>query len=43
MQPAIERRREQLGLPKVMEPDVDEVKKLLIATKLTEKLPKKVD
>ena len=43
MQPAIERRREQLGLPKLMEPDVDEVKKLLIATKLTEKLPKKVD
>ena len=41
MQPAIERRRDQLGLPKVMEPDVEEVKKLLTATKLTEKLPKK--
>jgi len=41
MQPAIERRREQLNLPKIMEPDVAEVKKLLIATKRTEKLPKK--
>ncbi len=41
MQPAIERRREQLGLPKVMAPDVDEVKKLLGATKLPEKLPPK--
>jgi heterodisulfide reductase subunit C len=40
MQPAIERRREQLGLPEVMAPDVDEVKKLLEATKLPEKLPK---
>ena len=41
MQPAIERRREQLGLPKVMEPDIAEVKKLLTSTKLPEKLPKK--
>ena len=41
MQPAIERRRDQLGLPKIIEPDVNEVKKLLEATKLPEKLPKK--
>jgi len=41
MQPAIERRREQLGLPKIMAPDVDEVKKLLEATNLPAKLPKK--
>ena len=40
MQPAIERRREQLGLPKILEPDVAEVKKLLETTKLPEKLPK---
>ena len=40
MQPAIERRRDQLGLPKIIEPDVAEVKKLLEATKLPEKLPK---
>ena len=40
MQPAIERRRDQLGLPKIMEPDVAEVKKLLETTKLPEKLPK---
>ncbi|MHA1196047.1 MAG: 4Fe-4S dicluster domain-containing protein [Promethearchaeota archaeon] len=40
MQPAIERRRDQLGLPKVMIPDVDEVKKLLEATGLPDKLPK---
>jgi heterodisulfide reductase subunit C len=40
MQPAIERRRDQLGLPKVMPPDVDEVKKLLEATKLAEKINK---
>jgi len=33
-QPAIERRREQLGLPKIEEPSVDEVQKLLNATKL---------
>jgi heterodisulfide reductase subunit C len=41
MQTAIERRREQLGLPKIMAPDTEEVKKLLEATKLSEKLPKK--
>ncbi len=40
MQPAIERRRDQLGLPKVMSPDVNEVKKLLKATKLADKLKK---
>lgn len=40
MQPAIERRRDQLGLPKIVTPDVAEVKKLLEATKLPEKLPK---
>ena len=33
-QPAIERRREQLGLPKIEEPSVDEVQKILNATKL---------
>ena len=41
MQPAIERRREQLGLPAIMAPDVAEVKKLLEATNLPAKLPKK--
>jgi len=41
MQPAIERRRDQLGLPAIMAPDVDEVKKLLEATNLPAKLPKK--
>ena len=40
MQPAIERRRRQLGLPEIMAPDMNEVKKLLEATKLPEKLPK---
>ena len=40
MQPAIERRRTQLGLPAIMAPDVNEIKKLLEATKLPEKLPK---
>jgi heterodisulfide reductase subunit C2 len=40
MQPAIERRREQLGLPKVLSPNVNEVKKLLEITKLPEKLVK---
>ena len=40
MQPAIERRRSQLGLDEIMAPDVKEVKKLLEATKLAEKLPK---
>ncbi len=38
LQPAIEKRREQLGLPKIMQPDIAEVKKLLETTKLTEKL-----
>jgi len=40
MQPAIERRRTQLGLPEIIAPDIDEVKKLLAATKLPDKLPK---
>ena len=40
MQPAIERRRTQLGLPAVISPDINEVKKLLETTKLPEKLPK---
>jgi heterodisulfide reductase subunit C len=40
MQPAIERRRTQLGLPEIMTPDVSEIKKLLKATNLPEKLPK---
>ena len=40
-QPAIERGREQLGLPQVMAPDISEVQKLLKATNLAEKLPKK--
>ena len=40
MQPAIERRRTQLGLPAILNPDINEVKKLLEATKLPEKLPK---
>ncbi|MFX1259244.1 MAG: 4Fe-4S dicluster domain-containing protein [Promethearchaeota archaeon] len=39
-QPAIERRRDQLGLPKIMAPDIGEVKKLLEATGLAEKLKK---
>ncbi len=39
-QPAIERRRTQLGLPAIIPPDIEEVKKLLEATKLPEKLPK---
>ncbi len=34
MQPAIEKRREQLGLPKVEEPNVEEVQKILNETKL---------
>jgi heterodisulfide reductase subunit C len=41
MQSAIERRRQQLGLPEILSPDVKEVKKILEATKLAEKLPKK--
>jgi hypothetical protein len=40
MQPAIERRREQMGLPAIMAPDVAEIKKLLEATGLPGKLPK---
>jgi heterodisulfide reductase subunit C len=40
MQPAIERRREQLGLPKVLAPDIGEVKKLLASTNLAEKIKK---
>ncbi len=39
-QPAIERRREQLGLPKVEEPDVSEVQKILNVTKLNKILNK---
>ena len=42
MQPAIERRREQLGLPKVLTPDVTEVQKLLKLSKLAEKIKKEV-
>ena len=42
MQPAIERRREQLGLPKVLTPDVKEVQKLLTSSKLAEKIKKEV-
>lgn len=34
MQSAIERRRQQLGLPDIEAPDVEEVQKLLIETKL---------
>ena len=41
MQSAIERRREQLGLPKILVPDVGELQELLKATKFNEKLPKK--
>jgi heterodisulfide reductase subunit C len=40
LQSAIERRRDQFDLPEVMTPDVEEVQKLLEATKLAEKLPK---
>ena len=39
LQSAIERRRDKFDLPEVMTPDVDEVKKLLEATKLADKLP----
>jgi heterodisulfide reductase subunit C len=41
MQSAIERRREQFGLPEIMAPAVEEVKKILESTKLIDKLPKK--
>jgi heterodisulfide reductase subunit C len=37
-QPAIERRREQLGLPKVIEPDVDELQSLLKNMGIEQKL-----
>ncbi len=40
MQPAIERRRDQLNLPKILEPDVEEVKTLLNATGLDKKIVK---
>ncbi|MHA1293345.1 MAG: 4Fe-4S dicluster domain-containing protein [Promethearchaeota archaeon] len=40
MQPAIVRRRQQLGLPEIIAPNIDEVKKLLESTKLPEKLSK---
>ncbi|MEJ2250428.1 MAG: 4Fe-4S dicluster domain-containing protein [Candidatus Lokiarchaeota archaeon] len=41
MQSAIERRREQFGLPEIMEPDVEEIQKLLKETNLDKKLKKK--
>ena len=37
-QPAIERRRQELKLPSILEPDVDEIKKLLSSTNLPSKL-----
>jgi len=40
MQPAIERRRKDLGLPMIEPPNVDEVKKLLNKTKLNKILNK---
>ena len=40
MQTAIERRRDQLGLPKIEAPNVEEVQKLLNATKLNVVLKK---
>ena len=40
MQSAIERRREQLGLPAVHAPNVEEVQKLLNTTKLNKKINK---
>ena len=39
-QPAVERRREQMGLPKIEPPNVNEVQKLLNATKLNKILNK---
>ncbi|MGQ4875230.1 MAG: 4Fe-4S dicluster domain-containing protein [Promethearchaeota archaeon] len=36
MQPAIERRRDQLGLPKIEAPPVEEIKKILNITKLND-------
>lgn len=41
MQSAIERRREQFGLPEIMPPDVEEVQIILKAAKLDDKLPEK--
>jgi heterodisulfide reductase subunit C2 len=41
MQSAIERRREQFGLPEIMTPAVEEVQKILESTKLADKLSKK--
>jgi heterodisulfide reductase subunit C len=41
MQSAIERRRESFDLPEILAPDVEEVQKILKATKLDKKLPKK--
>ncbi|TXT65885.1 MAG: CoB--CoM heterodisulfide reductase iron-sulfur subunit C [Promethearchaeota archaeon] len=41
MQSAIERRREQFGLPEIMPPNVEEVQTILKAAKLDEKLPEK--
>jgi len=41
MQSAIERRRESFDLPEIPAPDLEEVQKILKATKLEEKLPKK--
>ncbi len=41
MQSAVERRRESLGLPEILAPDVDEVQTILKATNLDKKLPKK--
>ncbi|MBY9005424.1 MAG: 4Fe-4S dicluster domain-containing protein [Candidatus Lokiarchaeota archaeon] len=41
MQTSIERRRTQLGLPKILAPDIKEIKKLLIETNLEKKIPKK--
>jgi heterodisulfide reductase subunit C len=40
MQPAIERRREQLNLPPILAPNLEEVQKLLKATNLDEKIKK---
>ena len=40
LSPAIERRRDKMGLPKNPQPPVEEVKKLLEITKLTQYLPK---
>jgi len=39
-QPAIERRRDQLGLPKIESPNVEEVQKMLNETKLNKVLNK---